>query len=66
MTSSLAENTDEEINKYRRYFGATNNTLTFYEFTLDRLKVKSSRSVYSFIDFLAEIGGLYGLLIIGA
>lgn len=47
-------------------YGASNNTLGIYQFTLDRLTIKSSRSVYNFIDYLAEIGGFYGLLTIGA
>jgi hypothetical protein len=44
----------------------TNNTLCIVKLELNRLKIVSSRTVYSILDFLAEIGGLYGLILIAA
>ena len=44
----------------------TNSTLCIVKLSLNRLSIANSRTVYSIVDFLAEIGGLYGLLIIGA
>ena len=44
----------------------TNSTLCIVKLSLNRLSIANSRTVYSVVDFLAEIGGLYGLLIIGA
>ena len=41
---------------------ASNSTLSINRLDLNRIAVKSSRTVYTILDFVSEIGGFYGLL----
>jgi hypothetical protein len=47
----------------KKFFGlASKNTFGVFILDLNRITIKSSRNVYTVIDFIAEIGGLYGIL----
>ena len=52
------------INFYREDSGPDPNNIQTFMFQVNRAKVLHKRSIYTFWDFLADVGGLYDMLIV--